>query len=373
MRQRFMRLLVRRMNMGKQTDVLIVGGGFGGAKAAQQLAKKGLLVTLVDQKEYFEVTFAMLRNVASPQLLPLNPRKRYQDFIKGQFVQAAVTNMNDKEATLSNGEIIQFKQAIIASGSRYPSLPLAKSNSAFDMASRTKELQAEQQTLAESKSILLIGGGVVGVEFAGEIASAYPEKEVMLAHSGEALLENDKPKVQQKALEQLTKKGVNIKFNRRFAKEGDVYQCSLSGEVIRPDKAYVCFGTLPNTQFLQDQLPNALDNQGFIKVDATMQVQGFKNLYAIGDCSTLDNKKHGYLANVQGKLVADAIIKLNKGRTSKPYKTPPFAVVTPTGTDTGIAQMPFGTTTAKLFVNLKQKSMGVDHMYKTFDAKPDVM
>ena len=71
--------------MKKQTDVLIVGGGFGGLATAQKLAENGVDVTLIDRKDYFEVTFATLRNVTNPKMLGNTARKRYADFIKGGF------------------------------------------------------------------------------------------------------------------------------------------------------------------------------------------------------------------------------------------------------------------------------------------------
>jgi len=348
------------MNMQKQTDVLIIGGGFGGVATAQKLAKKGMSVTLVDRKDYFEVTFAILRNVTAPKSLGNTSRKLYRDFIAGAFIQGSVESMNDKEAKLANGDVIRFKQAVIASGSRYPSLPLAKSNSRFGYAERNQEMLDEHALLGAAKSVLVIGGGAVGVEFAGEIASAFPDKEITLSHSGDALLNNMKPKAQRKALEQLTAKGVIVKFNSRFV-EGDK----------EADIVYSCVGMLPNTEFLQAELAAALNDKGLIKVDDFMKVKGYDNLYALGDCAALDDHKHGYIATVQGGMLADAILKSARGRKVKPYKTPPFAIITPTGTDTGVAQMPFGIFTAKFLVNLKQKDLGVSNIYKMLGTVPN--
>jgi len=346
--------------MQKQTDVLIIGGGFGGVATAQKLAKKGMSVTLVDRKDYFEVTFAILRNVTAPKALGNTSRKLYRDFIAGAFIQGSIESMNDKEAKLANGDFIRFKQAVIASGSRYPSLPLAKSNSRFGYAERNQEMLDEHALLGAAKSVLVIGGGAVGVEFAGEIASAFPDKEITLSHSGDALLNNMKPKAQRKALEQLTAKGVIVKFNSRFV-EGDK----------EADIVYSCVGMLPNTEFLQAELAAALNDKGLIKVDEFMKVKGYDNLYALGDCAALDDHKHGYIATVQGEMLADAILKSARGRKVKPYKTPPFAIITPTGTDTGVAQMPFGIFTAKFLVNLKQKDLGVSNIYKMLGTVPN--
>jgi hypothetical protein len=57
----------------------------------------------------------------------------------------------------------------------------------------------------------------------------------------------------------------------------------------------------------------------------------------------------------------------------KAYKTPPLAIVTPTGTDTGVAQMPFGVFTAKFLVNLKQKDLGISNIYKMLGTSADTV
>lgn len=359
--------------MQKLTDVLIIGGGFSGVATAQKLAKQGVSVTLVDRKDYFEVTFAVLRNVTAPQAQGNRSRKLYRDFVGGDFVQGSIESMNDKQAKLANGDVIAFKQAVIASGSRYPSLSLAKSHGQFDYAGRNQEMLNEHATLAAAKSILVIGGGAVGVELAGEIASAFPNKTITLAHSGSTLLDNMQPKAQRKALEQLMAKGVDVKLNRRFNAEGDgkKHRCSKTQEIIQTDLVYSCVGMVPNTEFLQKELGNTLDDKGVIKVDSFMKVKGYDNLYALGDCSALDSHKHGYLAAVQGGMLADAILKSKKGKKVKPYKTPPLAIITPTGTDTGVVQMPFGVFTAKFIINLKQKDMGISNIYKMLGSEAD--
>ena len=358
--------------MNRQTDVLIIGGGFGGVAAAQKLTQHGVDVTLVDRKNYFEVTFATLRNVTNPELLGNRARKLYSDFIEGTFLQGSVESMNEKEAKLANGDSIRFNQAIISSGSRYPSLPVAKSNNAFNYTERNQEMLDEHQSLASANSVLVIGGGHVGVEFAGEIASAFPDKEITLAHASNTLLDHSKPKAQRKALEQLTAKGVIVKFNRRFVKDGDVYRCSISNETLHPDIAYVCVGMVPNTEFLRAELPEVLDHMGLIRVDSYMKVEGYENLYALGDCSTLDNRKHGYLASVQGAKLAATILKSAQGKKAKPYKAPIAVVVTPTGRDSGVASLPFGIiTTWNFIVNLKQRDMGISNIFRLLGIQPD--
>jgi len=48
---------------------VILGGGFAGARVTQELAAAGFTnVTLIDRKEYFEVTYASLRALIDPEI-----------------------------------------------------------------------------------------------------------------------------------------------------------------------------------------------------------------------------------------------------------------------------------------------------------------
>ena len=185
--------------MAIKTDVLVVGGGFGGVAAAQALQKQGINTILVDKKDYFEVTFATLRNVCAPEKTGNRARKYYKDFLTGKFIQSTVEEMSATSARLKDGTEIQFNSGIIASGTRYPSLPLAKSETAMDFQSRNQELVNTYEQLRQAKKVMVIGGGVVGVELAGEIAYAMPDTQLILAHKSDTLLDTFKPKAQQRA------------------------------------------------------------------------------------------------------------------------------------------------------------------------------
>ncbi|WP_444907668.1 FAD-dependent oxidoreductase [Microbulbifer sp. SSSA008] len=116
------------------------------------------------------------------------------------------------------------------------------------------------------------------------------------------------------ALEQLTAKGVSVHLNTRLVKEGAIYRSMNTQETFKADLVYECVGMSPNTEFLKTELPGVLDKMGLIKVDEYMRVRGYSNLYAIDDCSTMDENKHGYIANVQGGILASVIINQAKGK-----------------------------------------------------------
>jgi apoptosis-inducing factor 2 len=51
-----------------------------------------------------------------------------------------------------------------------------------------KYLQAYQESISDAKSVLIIGGGAVGVQMACDLKELYPDKVVTLAHSRDKLI-----------------------------------------------------------------------------------------------------------------------------------------------------------------------------------------
>lgn len=350
------------------TDVLIVGGGFAGVTVAQSLEEKGIKTLLVDKKDYFEVTFATLRNVADPSVTKDRARKPYKDFLSGQFIQSAVSEMTAHSAVLEDGTHISFDSGVIASGTRYPSLPLAKSDAAMELQSRNDEMESFNRELKTAKKVLIIGGGVVGVELAGEIAYSMPNLQVTLAHNTGTLLTGFKEKAQKKSLQQLQKLGVAVEFNRRYVNKDGRFVDQESGDTSDADLVYQATGVLPNNMYLKPKLAHILNEQGFVMVNDHLEVKGEENLYALGDIADVGEAKLGYLAAEQGKYLANLIIKKRKGKTPKGYKRNPLMALIPVGPKQGLFQLPFAVTTSNLLVGLKQKDLFISKVYKGFGA-----
>lgn len=349
-----------------KTQVLIIGGGFAGVSTAQQLEKQGISTTLVDKKDYFEVTYAVLRDIAAPEQNDGKARQFYKDILVGTFIQDSVQELKHNEAILGSGTNIKFDTVIIASGSRYPSLPLAKSANSIALNDREIELKQYNDKLAQASSVLIVGGGVVGVELAGEIAYAMPEQKVTLAHNSNTLLDGFKAKAQTKALKQLIDLGVEVQFNTRYQKDGDTYTDTNSGKSITPDMVFSATGTVPNNEFLKSNFSQVLNPKGFIKVDENLAVIGQPNFYALGDIADVGEAKLGYLAVEQGKYLGKYLAKKLNNKSTKAYKRNPFMALVPTGQKTGVVQLPFMVTTWSGLVNMKQKDLFISKTYGGF-------
>jgi NADH dehydrogenase FAD-containing subunit len=74
-----------------------------------------------------------------------------------------------------------------------------------------ESIPVAQQTIAQAKRIVIAGGGPVGIEMAGEIADAYPDKSITMVFAGFRLLDNLKGTASIEAGKKLNKLGIVVR------------------------------------------------------------------------------------------------------------------------------------------------------------------
>jgi NADH dehydrogenase FAD-containing subunit len=190
-------------------------------------------------------------------------------------------------------------------------------------------LQGQQDVIKRAKSILVVGGGALGIQYATDIADLYKDKKVTLVHSRDRLLPTFDVQVHEKAVERLKELGVNVILgDRMILPEGHVFEGkeldhrilkTEKGKEIESDLQLFCTGQKPNTGLVKNVLPNALSKDGYINVNKHMQVQApghrVPNIFAIGDCiNGFGAIKAGHTAWYQAKIAANNIAKIAKAR-----------------------------------------------------------
>lgn len=151
---------------------------------------------------------------------------------------------------------------------------------------------AENTKINSAQSILIVGGGPTGVEFAGEIATDFPDKKLTLVHKGSRLLEFIGPKASEKALNWLASKKVQVLLEQSVNLDdisygSKTYQTS-TGQSIEADCHFLCTGKTPGSAWLRNtMLKDNLDIQGRLMVDENLRVRGRKNIFAIGDITDI--------------------------------------------------------------------------------------
>lgn len=339
--------------------LVIIGGGFAGLELVKNLKNKDIRVTLLDKNNYH--TFQpLLYQVASGGLGPdgiAYPLRKIvsacQNIIfRMAEVQQIIPVQNTVRTSIGD---IQYDYLVIATGSTtnfYGNERLAKSSmqlktipDALDL--RSDILQEFEKavyavTSDDKKQILnfvVVGGGPTGVETAGALAEMknnvlpadYKEldpecMQVHLIESAPRVLATFSEASSKGALKFLTKLGVKVQLNTKVD-DYDGQQLFLStGEILRTDTIVWSAGVKGIT--IAGIPDTSISRAKRYKVNSSNLIEGFQNIYAIGDVAemTSDTKfpnGHPMVAPVgiqQAQLLAKNIFKIIKAEQTTPFK-----------------------------------------------------
>ncbi|KAF7303242.1 UBIQUITIN-CONJUGAT-2 domain-containing protein [Mycena kentingensis (nom. inval.)] len=244
----------------------------------------------------------------------------------GEFVQGVVeTIIPEKKGgavRLTNGKEIPYDVLVLAPGSHWDG-PL---NFPDDDAGVKAFITESRRKFSKANKIVLVGGGAVGVEFAGEIKDIWPKKEVTIVHGDTALLNSTYGASFRKAIYSgLHGRGVNVvlgDYVDEFPVDGAPVR-TRNGSVIEADLVVSTKGPRPRTEFVGQSLgEDVLDERGQIKVQPSLQLPRYPNIFAIGDAINTVEQKQVLKAQAHAALVAGNIATYlaNASAKLKPYK-----------------------------------------------------
>jgi apoptosis-inducing factor 2 len=156
--------------------VVVIGGGYGGVNVAKALDEVAD-VTLVEPKDTFFHNVAALRGLVDPSFLPTIFIPYDGLLANGRIIHDRATQVDGSTVVLGSGEVLTPDFIILASGSTYP-FPAKASTDRADHSQH--HVRSTHKALSEARHALLLGGGPVGVELAGEIRAAWPDKAVTI-------------------------------------------------------------------------------------------------------------------------------------------------------------------------------------------------
>ncbi len=204
-------------------------------------------------------------------------------------------------------QIIQGKNILIATGSRVKSLPRLPIDGTRIMTSDEALLRRKLP-----RSVLIVGGGAIGVEFA-YIYSVYGV-QVTIVEMMPALLPTEDHEVSTLLARSFKKRKIAVKTGLgvgAIADNAGLFCISLEGEAgpseaVQAEAILVAVGRVPNADKIGLSsvgiLPEA--GSGLIPVDENMKTS-CEGIFAIGDVSTRPALAHGAMA--QGVFVAERL------------------------------------------------------------------
>ena len=170
----------------ENVDIVIIGGGYGGLQLAHEFKKRGIRFTLVEPKEYFHHCVGALRaavNVEYVKQTAIPLKEAFGDnYVQGRAVKIDV---DEKKVVLESGQELCFSHCIICVGSLGPS---PARSSALTREDLEEEAAQFSEAVTKAEEIVVVGGGPVGVELAGEIIDKHPDKKITLVSASEKLV-----------------------------------------------------------------------------------------------------------------------------------------------------------------------------------------
>ena len=329
-----------------EVDTVVVGGGPGGYVAAIRAAQLGQKVVLVERDK---VGGVCLNVGCIPSKALISSSHRFQeaqdsedmgvtvenvklDFTKVQSFKESVvqklvggvesllkgnkvevvqgeayfsSNNSIKVAQENSSQTYEFKNAIVATGSRPIEIP------GFKFGKRIVDSTGALNLEEKPEKLVVIGGGYIGTE----LGTAYANfgTEVTILEGTKDILGGFEKNMTQLVKRNLKKKGVEV-VTQAMAKSAEETENGVSityedknGEshTIEADYVLVTVGRRPNTDEIGlEQVGVKMTDRGIIEVDKQSRTS-VDNIYAIGDI--VPGLQLAHKASYEGKVAAEAI------------------------------------------------------------------
>lgn len=338
--------------------VVIVGGGLGGLRLAEDLYGSGMQVVLIDKNNFHQFP-PLIYQIASAGIDPSSISFPFRQIFRKRkdfYFRMAEARMVDTEKKILQTSIgkIDYDYLVLAAGATtnffgnknieewaipMKTVPEAMGlrNALLSNFERALTCATEEER-QELLNVVIVGGGATGVEIAGALAEMrryvipydYPDMDSSLMHiylieAGDRLLAGLSQESSQKAYEFLKSMGVDIQFGKMVTDYRDHKVVMKDGTEI-PTRTFLWVSGIR-----ANAMPGIDEShlgRGFrFKVDEYNRIPGVEDVFATGDqcLQTSDSaypNGHPQVAQVaiqQAKNLAKNLKLINQGADSSEF------------------------------------------------------
>ena len=340
----------------ERSRVVIIGGGFGGLKAAEALARLPVQITLVDRKNHH--TFQpLLYQVATAGLSPAEIAAPVREILARheniEVLLGEVVGFDlDRHIVKLHGFELPYDYVVVAAGASHayfghddwevfaPGLKTIEDALeirrrvllAFELAERHAATTGQQSPI----TFVVVGGGPTGVELAGTLAEIArksltedfrhidPEStRIVLLEAGPSVLAAYSEDLRQSAKRQLERLGVEVRLNSAVSdvRPGVIH---VGGEVMQATVVLWAAGVSASP--LGHALGGPVDRAGRVLIEADLSLPGHPEVFVIGDLASLKQAEGMQLPGVapvamqQGHWVAQQVAADLAGNPRTPFR-----------------------------------------------------
>lgn len=363
-------------------EVLVLGGGFAGMSAVQELERKAsqeVNLTLVSRDNYLLFT-PMLPEVASGSIeprhivQPLRAALRRTRFVLGEALGLDVhaRTVTVQHPVLKSRSEFRFDHVIVALGSQTSTfglpgineytLPLKTLADATKLRSRVigafEAAAAANDRVTRDRFLrfLIVGGGFTGVEMAGELTGLvrtlrnfYPalhgfSPQIVVVEDEKELLGQLPDRFGKRAAQSLRKRGVRLELGERVASADAEGLSLVSGK--RYESATIVWTTGVRPAAVVETLGLQTSKHGALIVNPDLSVPGVDGVWSLGDCASVPRRSGGSYAALaqnavrEGPHVARNIIARLRKKPTRPFRYTRLGMMASLGDRDAVAELP---------------------------------
>lgn len=346
----------------KNVDLAVLGGGPGGYVAAIRAAKLGVKTMVIEKENLGGVclnwgcipTKALyhvaqtIDEIKKADIFGINISGWNLDFKKAMDRKDKVIaaqrqglafhfKKNNVELVKGNGKLISSNKILVTGENGQEVEVIAKNIiiATGSHAANVPPFNLEDEDVIDNigilsltaipESLLIVGGGVIGSEFAN-IFSTFGSS-VTIVEMLPRILSTEDIEVSKVIAKAFGKKGINVFTNsviEEVKKDEGKFFCKIKGgDEIVADKVLISIGRRPNSKGIGlEEIGITIDERGFIKTDSHLRTN-IPNIYAVGDVN--GGLQLAHVASDEGKIAAENIAGKDK---TMDYRVIPWAVFT---------------------------------------------
>ncbi|MFM2314007.1 MAG: hypothetical protein RLZZ04_3283 [Cyanobacteriota bacterium] len=338
--------------IAKVPKIVVIGAGFAGLRAVQQLSDAEAEILLIDRHNYhtfIPLLYQVATGFIEPQLIAYPLRNALRKIDNANFLLAQVQQIDlEGKKIITDQQTISYDYLVIATGSQanfwqvagapqhtFPLRTLANAVAlrnqilnCFEQAANKTDLSQQEQLM----TFVIVGGGATGVEMAGALQELiqncltkdYPQlnwrqAKVILLQSGDTLLSTYPERLSKYTLRQLRDRHIKVHFHSRV-------KAATPNAAILEDDTSIATSTIIWTAGLEANFPQpqsdiATASKNKVEVLPTLQLPNHPHVYVAGDAAYVEQNGEP-LAGIapEALQLGSAIAKNIKGQLTG--KTP---------------------------------------------------